>query len=688
MMEFVGPALIVLMVGALVFFLIEVFYRGPHSFRLRWVLGLFTFASVLVSRIAVEEGHERASLFGLALSVATLIVTVSLVDFEYGSLAFVEPVVVIIFIAVVMWSTNRLTWDCTVIDDSRDVSSIGLMEHVKRKFQKLRKVARKDSNPSTDSTTTGHSNGAAVKHPKSIPEKLLFLFFTSAKYQNTPGLWVFYFALAAFPIFGFGQWFAQPSAGWGYRWIFFLFAIYLGSGLGLLMLTSLLGLERYLKKRGAFLPSSISQSWMLVGTLFALAVMLIMLVLPSPSLSTGMENALGFLTTRNKNTSEHAFGDDGQQEGQDARNQNRKNDADANQQQPGKQGNGEGGKGGQAKSKQSGNESSGSKQSNKNQSSSDNQQSASTENSSRQKSSDNNQSSRQNDNSEQNDRSNDAQSKADASDEDRDQQDSSDSGKSDQPRDKSGQRPESRRENDAQKNNDNNDRGQDDNTRREPDRAQNNPANQNQANNRNRGANNRQQDQQRQPAQPNPPSSSSPSGLGKFLSGAIRFLVYAVGLVTLIVVIWMFREELAKLWNELFGGKSNDEVEPEPTSPAARAGKPLPGFAQFTEPFSNGLVNQWPASRVVEYTFSALEAWARDHQFPRDHDQTPHEFARQLDEFNSDIGSEARTLADLLGQCLYSGGELAPADSLKLKKIWNLLTANPPQRDLQLVTQS
>ncbi len=348
------------------FFLIEVFYRGPHGFRLRWVFGLFTFASVLVSRIAIEEGHERASLFGLALAIATLIVTVTLVDFEYGSIAFLEPVVVIVFIAVVMWSTNRLTWDCTVIDDSRDVSSIGLTEFVKRKI--FRK--RDKQSPADSAASEVQFANPASEEPTNRPGKFLFLFFANAKNKNTPGLWVFYFALAAFPIFGFGQWFAQPSDHWGYRWIFFLFAVYLGSGLGLLMLTSLLGLERYLRKRGASLPGSVSRSWMLVGTCFALAIMFLMLLLPSPNFTNGLENALGFLTTRNNNTSEFAVGNDGQNKGDQPRGQKKQEKGNEGQKQkPGNQGDGEGGQGGKSKSGKSGNDSSGNQKSNKQQSS-------------------------------------------------------------------------------------------------------------------------------------------------------------------------------------------------------------------------------------------------------------------------------------------------------------------------------
>lgn len=704
LMEIVGPVLIMLMVGALVYFLIEVFYRGEHHARLRWVLGLFTFASVLVSRISVEEGYERASLFGFLLGAATLFVTVTLVDFEYGALAILEPVVVILFIAVVMWSTNRLTWDCTVIDDSRDVSSIGLTEFVKRKIRKHRNQnsAKSDASssanasksvPQTDPETDSgaEQNSPASERISNPASKLLFFLFANSKTKNTPGLWVFYFSLAAFPIFGFGQWFAQPSNSWGYRWIFLLFAVYLAAGLGLLMLTSLLGLERYLKKRGATLPSSISRSWLMVGTGFALAIMFVMLFLPSPNISMGLENALGVLTTNNKNTSDWAVGNDGQEEGENPRGEKKAEKQGEGQPKPGNQGDGQGKQGGDSKSKQSGNDSSGKQNSNQN-NSKQNQNSDQKQNSSQNSKSDGQQNDknnkRQNDsqNSKSDDKNSTSSNNNDQSKQDRqkpndaskqDNANKQDSSNRDSDRTNRGQqpnRPPDQSQHDREKN-----RGQRNQNQNERDRARQNQANQDRAK-QNRGnqrqAKNGQRRQQPQQApQQNP---ASPSGLGKFLSSAVRFLVYVIGFIVLLVVIWMFRDELAKLWNDLFGSKSKTEKKREKKKNKSESSRPLPKFSQFQEPFNSGLAAKWTASQTIEYTFTALEAWARDHQHPRDQDQTPHEFARQLDRVDAKVSAEARQLADLLGQSLYSEGGVPQSDATKLKQIWQLLIAKAP----------
>lgn len=627
-----------LMIGSLVFFLIEIFYRGPHALRLGWVLGLFTFAAVLVSRISIEAGLERASLFGFVLSAATLYVTVTLIDFDYGELFFLEIIVASLFVAVVMWSANRLTWDCTVIDGSRDVSSIGLAELVKRKLlnRKSQRTLNSQQGDPTQKQTKDFGFG-----------RWLFMFFATANSKNTPGLWVFYFAIAAFPIFGFGQWFAQPSSGWGYRWIFLLFAIYLGSALGLLMLTSLLSLQRYVNKRGATLPTNVSIDWMLVGTVFALGVMLIMLLLPSPSLTNAWKDALGFLTTNRQDTSAHAIGDDGQENGDQPKNKKQDPNAEDSDDQSGQDGSGKGnqGRGGDNERKANGNDSSGGKQKNGKKNESD-------------KSSKTNQDQDKN-------RSNSSEPNSSKDSDQRDQQEA--------PENKDEQNADGDTENrqDAKVDRDENDPqdgGEVD--RQNPDREN---ANQKQADQNRRG--NNKAAPRRQSGQP------QLSQFAKIFNGTIKYLIYIIGLVALLIMLWMFREELAKLWAELFG-KPDKKNKPTKTVGAASlpAKTSLAKFSQFRDPFLHGMAAQWPPAKTIIYTFQALEAWGRGHGCPRDNDQTPHEFAKHLRRIDKDVASNAGQLADLVGKSLYSGGSVTRSDSDRLQQVWELMNANLPKR--------
>ncbi|HEV2320390.1 MAG TPA: hypothetical protein VGV18_11610, partial [Verrucomicrobiae bacterium] len=56
----VSPILIMLLVGSLSFFLIDVFSRGAIAGSLRWVMFWFVLAIVLVSRIGIEQGTGHA----------------------------------------------------------------------------------------------------------------------------------------------------------------------------------------------------------------------------------------------------------------------------------------------------------------------------------------------------------------------------------------------------------------------------------------------------------------------------------------------------------------------------------------------------------------------------------------------------------------------------------------------------
>ena len=67
----ISPVLIMVMVGSLAFFLIQVFYRGEMIHSIRWVMFWFVLAIVLVSRLAIERGKERAWFYGGALAAAT-----------------------------------------------------------------------------------------------------------------------------------------------------------------------------------------------------------------------------------------------------------------------------------------------------------------------------------------------------------------------------------------------------------------------------------------------------------------------------------------------------------------------------------------------------------------------------------------------------------------------------------------
>jgi hypothetical protein len=256
----ISPVLIMLLVGSLSFFLVQVFYRGEAVGSVRWVAFWFVMAVVLVSRIGIEQGAGHAAVYGLALAGATWIYLVQ-----------IHPAYLlgVILLGTVWWCAHKLTWDCTVIDDDADASGSGLLQTAAegRKF----KPEAAPSGPAGKKTAarSGFKNDrkrrAAIPHP--------------------PGLWVVYFSLLALPLFGIGQMLLPGGDTDSRRAGFAFLFVYMAATVGLLLTTSFLGLRRYLRQRHLKMPGLIAFGWLKFGAGVAGLVLAIALLLPRPGVN-------------------------------------------------------------------------------------------------------------------------------------------------------------------------------------------------------------------------------------------------------------------------------------------------------------------------------------------------------------------------------------------------------------------
>src|SRR4051812_1678184 len=83
----ISPALIMALVGSLVFFLIEILYVGEYVDRMRWILFCFVFGSVLVGRMSMlPEIEGRSWLYGCILGGLVLLALEQFVPPPSGSL--------------------------------------------------------------------------------------------------------------------------------------------------------------------------------------------------------------------------------------------------------------------------------------------------------------------------------------------------------------------------------------------------------------------------------------------------------------------------------------------------------------------------------------------------------------------------------------------------------------------------
>jgi hypothetical protein len=680
LVQVAGPALIMALVGSLVFFIFTVLYQGDYPFRVYWVFGLFIFAAVLISRISIEEGLERAAFYGIGLAAATFFVANFFLTIE-GPLAPFSWFVNAGIIALIWWSASRLTWDITVNDDSRDTSAQGLVELFRRNVKSsvdLNNQTDEDQSDSTDDQTDDNENLLSVQDSATEQaeedltnatwDKKILQMWPFKRKKNTPGLWIFYFSIAAFPIFGFGQAFIPATRLADRRFAFLLFVIYIGAALGLLSMTSLMSLQRYLRKRNTALPDSIAKTWMIIGTVFAIAVLSIVWLLPRPMPEYSITQAVPSFFTKDRKTSKWGWGNDGKKKSETEGNRTESNDnAKKTQSKKGSKNDGGQAEGGQQSKK--GGKSSGQKGSPGKKSDSKSGQKSSG-------------------NKTKGAKTKGAKSKGDKS---SSKNKSGDKSKSSD-KSKSGDQTKS---GDKSKQGD---QKSDNPSKTDPIKKNNQKQNQSKGGKSQSKSPNKSQNKSKsssvKSSRPRDPSSSSPPpppagppqpGIG-FLATMIKWITIVVILILIIFIaikyhkellaaLRSFLEELKHLFANLFGRKQKKSASADET--AAPIAVPTKPFHEFGDPFQTGNYKKMSAEQLVAYTFEAFQAWGNLRGYPRNSDQTPHEYSKIIARVQKAIPrSQSDELANLLCQSLYGPTSFQLDDVRPLQNFWQTMKAN------------
>lgn len=270
-----SPILIMGLVGSLVFFLAEVFYAGKYEYRLLYTLFFFVVGSVLVGRVAVTLDRSRAWMYGGVLAVVTFLALRIWVEYPADSaMAPLKDLINAVLIGVVWWSSNRLCWDCTSIDENRPGSGKGLLAAA---GWEKRPGVRPDVVEDVQEDEGRYAPGWQGWYQRYDQWQK-----ARARRPHTPGLTVVYFSLAALPIFGLGQTLIPAEDAARRAYTFWLAAVYVGSGLGLLLTTSFLGLRRYLRQRKLQMPGTLTATWMGLGGVLIVAFLVVGALLPRP----------------------------------------------------------------------------------------------------------------------------------------------------------------------------------------------------------------------------------------------------------------------------------------------------------------------------------------------------------------------------------------------------------------------
>ncbi len=273
----ISPALIVGMVLSLTLFLLQVIYKGEFEGGFRWVLFWYVIASVLITRISIEQGSETASVFGTALGIATGLVTMV---FAPETKSGINSVIVVWGLMVLIWwCSNKLTWDCTLIDDSQDASGEGLLQAAG-----LHHIADDDQGEPASPELQREPTTRDVEIP--FWKRFLFNRAARADKPHSPGMWIVYVALVGLPVMGVCQrWLKRDEQSLGFGLLF----AFVASAMGLLLTTSFLGLRRYLRQRNLQMPGTVTRSWLVTGTVVLLGILVGALLVPRPGASYSLD---------------------------------------------------------------------------------------------------------------------------------------------------------------------------------------------------------------------------------------------------------------------------------------------------------------------------------------------------------------------------------------------------------------
>lgn len=607
-----SPALVMFMVASLVFFAINCFYVGSFDGRLYFATGLFVFAAVLISRISINEGREYASMFAIPLSITTVL---SIMRYTDVNLLFILPLV-----AFIWWSTDKLTWDCTVIDTKKDASGEGL----------LQTIGLDEGEAADDSQVEHvqeHLDAEATTDKTEADSKTLWEWWLNRRRRNhTPGVWVIYFGLAAIPIFGFGQ-FLLPEHQYGPS--FFLLCIYVASALSLLMATSFLQMRRYLNQRRLPFTDAMAGVWLSNGGIIIVGLMLVCLLLPRPNTGYSLIDQVSKIGSSDQKSSRVS-----------PIKKNGVQDED-------RDGDGESDEEAKSDSEKGTQRSDSAKQGSK---SSEN---AKTKGDKQSKS-----------------------GKRDTGESDESNSDGEESNDDSQQSDDSRGNNESDRENGGEESNNN------EGSESEPENDSSKDQDSEGENGSSNSSSSSTPENSFKPPElpdllPEFTMPSIPKLVYFVLIAALVLFAFLRYGRQIGAAINAFLRDLADFFRRLFGGKPRSRAEDiEVLEEAEAAPAPRP-FSSFPDPFTMGTSEQYTPQQLVNYSFEALQAWAYERDCSRSEEQTPLEFATQIAGSHRQVGPAAKNLAILYNQVAYAPGTIG-ADSLEhVKRLWTALRTRP-----------
>jgi Domain of unknown function (DUF4129) len=619
----INPVMIMGLVGSLVFFLLEILYRGQYPDRLQFCLASFVFAIVLISRIAMEDGFPHAAPFGVALAVVVGLALNRYVDYHGAAIGEIGWIINWSLMALTWWCAHQITWDCTTMDESEEASGRGLLETAG--------IDKTTGEPEGSTPEPDSEKSAAPPLIEPYRTRWQDLLSRPDTRPHTPGVWIVYFSLASLPIFGLGQRLIPAENVASRRYAFILACVYVACGLGLLLTTSFLSIRRYLRQRKLEMPLAMVGNWLFTGGVMIVALLLLAALLPRPSPEFAI-SALPDLGSAERDASPVSVGGEGTKDSKAGQDSGVDHSPDPATDQSGQTGGADtrqpsGEPGGQAPG-QSGSSSAGKNSPGSSGSKSEEKSAAgSGDDRSKDKSPGN------------------------------DKQSAAKNTPKTEPQSQSGQQSQPAPKTEAGK-------PAAEKAAAPPPPSAGSP-----------------------PPPPALPIVGSFFGELTWLLKWVFYAALVVGVAIaawanraeLLMILHDWLAAIRDFWASLFGGQAVRSEDPA-AEPARLEPSLLWSFADFVDPFAKGTAGLHPPADVVKYTFAALEVWAREQGCPRDPDQTPYEFAARLGGRIPQLSADAQALANLYGRAVYSTSPLPAKNVEQLGLLWRSMHAARAQQ--------